>query len=673
MAPQGEPGSIRRERQGPSGPRLGRAGRDPALEAIGRYGVEEQLSDGERGSSVVYRVRDADRDRVLALKLLLPEVVEGIPAAEVLTRMRSAAEGAAFLNHAAISRVRDVGQEAEYLFCCTDFVDGRSAFDVVAEHGPLPLPEAFRLVMDVLAGLGHAHENGVLHGDVKLENVMLSAQGAAVLTDYGALRDFSPAGAPLEERWAGCMTSLAPERVLGEEGGPASDLYGVGMVLYELLTGDSAFPVREGEDPWQAAKRRVEHPPPRLPRSDLTLTLPLELDDIFARAMARDPRSRYESAGDMTRALIALAVRYRLEIPDRVPLDSIPGRFAASRRGVREALVSAGSPMRPPTQAEAEVELSDETRRGMERRRLQGWFGLGLCTTLVLGSWGLLGARVSYLSVSSFPPEARMDWVLVAEDGSETVEPLGEGWVLLRPVTAGHRRLRVQWEGNPPVERVLDIGRLPPRSHLQVNVSRAGEMVARSIHVPLPDPTRWLAWFRSPAPVELRAGAVDPEGDQLLAERRVEEAMVRYRKVLDMDPAKRRLVADRLVELAWRRRQEEPDFAVATLKQAVQVDPDHARGRIILGELLAAAGDPDALFHLHKGAQRLQPASLPRLPGDDAAALAEVRERLGMRPGDATLRRHQAHYLRQLGQDAAATEAYLSLAQDRSWNQPEGL
>lgn len=640
------------------------------VESVGRYQILEEIDDGAAGSAVVYRALDTARERDVALKLLHPDLLADLSDAEVSTRLRSFAEPAGVLNHASISRVRDVGFEEGMHYVVTDWVEGESAYALIAQHGPMPLAEALRVVMDVLAGLGHAHINGVLHRDVKLENFMVAEDGTAVLTDYGVCKDFAPEGAPPEERWSATVTALAPEIILGQEPHAPSDLYGVGIVLYELLTGNSAFPVREGDDPWEIAERRVEHPPPRLPKG--ILDVPLDFGEILGRALARDPRARFDTANDFTRALIGLAVRHRLEIPDKVPLPTIPGRYQASRRHTREILAA----QHPG--AELEEEVSAETLRAEGSRRRTAIFHSALMLAGVAACWWFMVQRVAYVSVATFPPGAEV--ALILEPDEARID-LGSTPVRFRPVIRGRYRLEARWPADGAGAR-SPAQELAPRSHLAWNLAADGRASLRRTHVPLPQGfdlgfvgrawSRLVAWATrsQEGPMEFRADAVDPEGDRLLSERKVAEAAHIYQARSQTDYRLARLAADRLVEAAYLRRDHDPAWSREALEEALRLDAGHARGLVMLGILEVDADPEGALNHLRKGAQRLAGGGPSGLPAAPEAALAEVTRRRQSTPDDPGLARLEAHLLAQTGQQGAALQALVTLAQARGWNKP---
>jgi serine/threonine-protein kinase len=167
----------------------------------------------------------------------------------------------------------------------------------VAERGPLPPHEAARLVAQVAAALDAAHEAGVIHCDVKPANVIVDESGRAKLADFGVAR---AARGPREQELIGTARYIAPERIAGEPASERSDLFSLGLVAYELLAGRPAFGEMETED---LLRLRLDGPPPSLRSARVGVSE--EIDAVIRRALARDPRARYESAGAFARALLA--------------------------------------------------------------------------------------------------------------------------------------------------------------------------------------------------------------------------------------------------------------------------------------------------------------------------------------------------------------------------------
>lgn len=426
------------------------------LDSIGRYQIERELSQGERGSTIVYQVVDQDRGRKLALKLIQPEWIEGVDPGEILARMRAAAEGVLRLNHDHIAKVRDLGIVEGMCFACTDFVDGRSAYDWLQERGPFPLSFALRVGLDLLQALEHAAEEGVVHGDVKLENVMIDQEGRSILTDFGMLEDFFPRKTHPADSWAPRMPGLAPEILRGEPPTPLGDLYGVGVVLFELLTGEAAFPFEEGEDPYDVALRRVESPPP-IP-SHYRDDLPLDLDPLVQALLARDPGARFDSAGDARRALIGLSVDLGIELPSSLPPELLGSNFDAVRE--RELAGVAEKKARTVSSPDRRVE---GTRRASQTRRRQAFLQGTFLATLLMGGIFWVLNRTSYVSLATWHPQG----TFVLQGKGKEIR-LGGPVVSFRSVPAGTHRLLLRVGSEQEVS--LGTYRLDARTHLELTV-----------------------------------------------------------------------------------------------------------------------------------------------------------------------------------------------------------
>ena len=209
-----------------------------------RYRLVERIDEG--GAGEVWRGRDEKLDRDVAIKLLGPDADDAFRA-----RFADEARRAAAVVHPNVVTVFDEGRDGADAFMVMELVDGKTLRDIVAERGPLPAHEVARLVRQVAAALDAAHAAGVVHCDVKPANVIVDRDGVAKLTDFGIARAARDRD---EQELLGTARYIAPERV---EGGPVTartDVYGLGLVAYELLTGRPAF---DG-----ATSDRVETMPP---------------------------------------------------------------------------------------------------------------------------------------------------------------------------------------------------------------------------------------------------------------------------------------------------------------------------------------------------------------------------------------------------------------------------
>jgi hypothetical protein len=260
----------------------------------GRYEIEELVGTG--GMSSVYRARDTVLERPVALKVL-HEHFSSDP--EYIERFRREARAIARLNHPNIVTVIDRGEFEDRQFIVFEHVVGETLKDVVAREGPLPVPQALALTQQVARGLAFAHENGVVHRDVKPQNVLLDENGTAKVTDFGIARSIEP-GDELTETGTllGSSDYIAPEQASGERVDERSDQYSLGALLYELLTGEVPY---TGDGFMAVAMKHVRDPVPSvLARRP---NVPHAVDEIVTRAMAKRPEDRYPSMAALMAAI----------------------------------------------------------------------------------------------------------------------------------------------------------------------------------------------------------------------------------------------------------------------------------------------------------------------------------------------------------------------------------
>src|SRR5437899_10785966 len=258
----------------------------------GRYELHRRLARG--GMADVFLARDQLLDRPVAVKVLFPEFATDRSFVE---RFRREAQSAANLNHPNIVAVYDWGQEQGTYFIVMEYVEGRSLADILRTEGPLHPQRAAEVASDIAAALGFAHRNGVIHRDIKPGNVLVSPNGQVKVADFGIARAF---GAGAEENLTqagsvmGTATYFSPEQAQGLALDPRSDLYSLGVVLYEMITGRAPF---TGDSPVSIAYKHVQEQPPR-PRQ-VNPDVPADLEAITGRLLAKNPATRYPSAEDL--------------------------------------------------------------------------------------------------------------------------------------------------------------------------------------------------------------------------------------------------------------------------------------------------------------------------------------------------------------------------------------
>ena len=267
-----------------------------------QFAVEREIARG--GMAVVYLVRDRKHGRRLALKLLDPAVGLAVGGERFHREIALLAR----LHHPHILPLHDSGAAAGSLYYLMPFVDGESVRERLERAGPLPVAEALAIAADVADALAYAHTHGVVHRDVKPENVLLS-DGHAVVCDFGIARlvgrDAHLGFGATGERHtaAGVAVGTAPYMSPEQEAGSRdvdgrADVYALGVVLYEMLTG---APPHAGESPREALARRLDGRPPRARR--VRRDVPRRVDAVIARALAFQPADRFATAAEMAAAL----------------------------------------------------------------------------------------------------------------------------------------------------------------------------------------------------------------------------------------------------------------------------------------------------------------------------------------------------------------------------------
>jgi len=294
----------------------------------GRYAVLKKL--GEGGKGIVYKVRDTVLNRVVAVKMLKSEVL----SEEARSRFMREAQAVAKLNHSNIVSIYDVGKEDEKQFFVLEFVDGMSLRKLMETYpeGKCDIQTVLRIGMDVCGALQYAHSQGVLHRDVKPENILVTEEGIAKLMDFGLAKIIGKPSITQEGIIVGTVAYVAPEIALGKGADAKSDLYSFGAVLYEMVTGKPPFP---GEDPVKVIFGHI-HDYPVSP-SKFNPKVPPALAECIMKLLEKEPAKRYQSADDLLKVLREIAEGFLREVlvPSHMPSVVVPSPRPSAAREVQ--------------------------------------------------------------------------------------------------------------------------------------------------------------------------------------------------------------------------------------------------------------------------------------------------------------------------------------------------
>lgn len=305
---------------------------DPMIGAVldGRYRIEAPIATG--GMSTVYRGLDTRLDRPVAVKVMDSRYASD---SGFLARFRLEARAVARLRHPGLVAVFDQGMDGKHPFLVMELIDGGTLRELLRERGPMP-PHAVAAVFNpLLGGLAVAHRSGLVHRDVKPENVLISDDGEVKLADFGLVRAVAEAGITSTSVILGTAAYLSPEQVRTGSAGPRSDVYSAGILMYELLTGSTPF---TGDTPLALAYQRIDRDVPA--PSEAIDGVPEEFDELVLRATSRDPDARYADAAQFGAELNAIASKLRLP-SFRVPAPKDSKQHVAEQL-YRSRLIDAG-------------------------------------------------------------------------------------------------------------------------------------------------------------------------------------------------------------------------------------------------------------------------------------------------------------------------------------------
>lgn len=336
----------------------------------GRYVVEEIVGTG--GMAVVYRAWDSRNKRIVAMKVLRPEFQQD---AEFVRRFSREAEAASKVSHENIVGMYDVGTDGETRYIVMEFVDGVTLKEMIRKMGHLGPDAVVRMGIRILAAVDHAHKHGIVHRDIKPQNILVDSQGVVKVADFGIARlkaQQTTRVADVNSSALGSVHYISPEQASGEVADEKSDLYSVGVVLYEMLTGQVPF---DGDTAVSVALKHVSEPPRSM--REIAPEISKALDEVVLRALSKNPADRYQTAAEM-----AADLRKALGKPD--------GGFVKPTRGAGKQRTKIGR---------AEKKEADPRQRRAIRKRRTRYALMGVLIAcalflMLLGVWFITHERM---------------------------------------------------------------------------------------------------------------------------------------------------------------------------------------------------------------------------------------------------------------------------------------
>ncbi|MDE7278935.1 MAG: Stk1 family PASTA domain-containing Ser/Thr kinase, partial [Oscillospiraceae bacterium] len=255
----------------------------------GRYEITELIGVG--GMADVYKATDILEDRVVAVKILKNEFADN---EEFVRRFRNESKAIAVLSHPNIVKIYDVGFTEKIQFIVMEYIDGITLKEFMEQQGVIKWKDCIHFITQILRALQHAHDRGIVHRDIKPQNIMLFPDGTIKVMDFGIARFAREEGKTISDKAIGSVHYISPEQASGDVTDEKSDIYSVGVMMYEMLTGEKPF---DGDNPVSVALMHMQNE--AKPLRAVNDSVPEGLEEIVLRAMQKEASKRYQSASEM--------------------------------------------------------------------------------------------------------------------------------------------------------------------------------------------------------------------------------------------------------------------------------------------------------------------------------------------------------------------------------------
>lgn len=346
----------------------------------GRYKILELIGGG--GMSNVYLAHDMILDRDIAIKVLRYDFSN---EEELRRRFQREALSTTSLAHPNIVNIFDVGEEGSIHYLVMEYVPGKTLKEYIIDHSPVPPEQAVKIMKQLASALAHAHQNQIVHRDIKPQNILMDADGNVKITDFGIAMALSATSYTQTNSVLGTVHYLSPEQARGGAANKKSDIYSLGIVMFELLTGRLPF---SGESAVSIALKHLQTETPSL--REIVPSLPQSLENVVLKATAKNPQHRYQSADELEEDLATVLLPERLNEPKfTVPHDDDATKAMPVIKDPKVFTNVEETKMIPPAEEDADVKVAKPAGPAKKKKRKMPW-ALGIIGFLVLA--GLVAA-----------------------------------------------------------------------------------------------------------------------------------------------------------------------------------------------------------------------------------------------------------------------------------------
>ncbi len=338
----------------------------------GRYEIQEVMGVG--GMAVVYKAYDNIDDRIVAVKILKEEYLAN---EEFRRRFKNESKAIAVLSHPNIVKVFNVSYGDRLQYIVMEYVEGITLKEYIEQQGKLGIKETVHFTMQILRALQHAHDKGIVHRDIKPQNIMLLSNGNIKVTDFGIARFSYSDTKTMTDSAIGSVHYISPEQARGDTTDDRADIYSVGVVMYEMLTGQLPF---QADSSVSVALMQLQNDPKR-PR-ELNSSIPVGLEQITMHAMQKNAADRYQSAAEMLLDIEEFKRNPTIRFQQNFFVDNDPTKYVSTKRPVQQAKTS--TQPQPANTAVNNAEYDDSDEKKTKLKMIAAGAGIGLAVLLAV-------------------------------------------------------------------------------------------------------------------------------------------------------------------------------------------------------------------------------------------------------------------------------------------------